>query len=235
MPLPEEISEEIEADRLDREGELRLIEAFLAAATDPAQGRMLRRTLVLLNYAHLEGFVRFALSAYQRAVNAEKIKFREASIPVGAASAGDIFAALRNDQSKHDLFRRDLPDDTILHRVARQQRFVEEYEGKIGDTVVAIPDSVVNTESSLSAAVLKRNLFILGLPADCADKYASEINQMMHIRHAIAHGDRLRDPKPELVQAQREAVAGIMSALRDAIVTAVAGKAYRRTERSIAA
>lgn len=235
MSLPEDISEEIEADRLERESELRLIDGFLAAAGSEAEQRMLRRTLVLLNYAHLEGFVRFALSAYQRAVNAEKIKFREASIPVGAASAADIFGALRDDQKKHDIFRRDLPDDQALHRIARQQRFVEEYEGKIGDTAIAIPDRVVNTESSLSSAILRRNLFVLGLPLACAEKYASEIDKMMHIRHAIAHGDRLKEAKPEMIEAQREAVAAIMSELRDVIVTAVATKAYQRSEAGIAA
>lgn len=228
MRSPADVLQELEADRLDREAELRLIDRFLATAAVEAEQRMLRRSLILLAYAHLEGFCKFALVAYVSVVNSYGVQFHAASVEVGAASLSDIFGALRDDQKKHDLFRHPLANDAAVHRIARQQTFVREYEGSIGAQIIRIPDKSVNTESNLSSIVLKRNLFALGLPFSEVDEFATSIDALMHIRNAIAHGDRLQDPRPELLVRQLGAVSSVMTKVQTMVYEALDQRTYLR-------
>lgn len=225
---PADIFQEIEADRLDREAELRLIENLLAAAQSDGEQRMLRRSLILLAYAHLEGFCKFALVAYVSALNSYQVEFRDASTEVGAASMSDVFAALSDFHKKHHVFRAPLADDVAVHRIARQQTFVREYEGKIGAEIIRIPDKSVNTESNLSSVVLKRNLFALGLPFAEVDQFATNIDALMHIRNAIAHGDRLRDPRPETLAEQLQSVSNVMTKVLLMVYNALEQRTYLR-------
>ena len=79
MSSPEEIFRQIQNDRAVREREVRLIGNSARRATNEAERDMLFRTAVVLTYAHLEGFCRFALMAYVSAVNSMKLSCSEAS------------------------------------------------------------------------------------------------------------------------------------------------------------
>ncbi len=69
MRSPDDIFQDLEADRRQREAELRLIENIAARTAIEAERDMLFRSLVLLAYAHFEGFCKFALLAYAGAVS----------------------------------------------------------------------------------------------------------------------------------------------------------------------
>ena len=59
---------------------------------------MLRRSLVLLTYAHLEGFTKFVLYAYVSSVNSMKIQCADAAIPIAAASIEPSFRCFEESQ-----------------------------------------------------------------------------------------------------------------------------------------
>ena len=110
MRSPDEIYQEIESDRTLRESEIRLIENIAARTENEAERDMLRRSLVLLTYAHLEGFCKFALTAYTSTINAMRLSCREAITALVAASLGRVFAALRDPNCKRPIFGRKLPE-----------------------------------------------------------------------------------------------------------------------------
>jgi hypothetical protein len=227
MSSPEDIFRQIEGDRAVREREVRLIGNAARRADSQAEREMLFRTAVLLTYAHLEGFCRFALMAYASAINAMKLTCNEASFALVAASLTKLFGALRHPQSKHEFFVRVLPDDAKLHLTAREREFVENLEGAM-QANVELPDDVVDTESSLSSIVLMKNLYKLGLNYPIIEKQNAQINKLLGVRNAIAHGDTLKVPKPEEVDDYVSTAFGVMSFIQTEIYNALKNGAYRR-------
>src|SRR6185437_12187213 len=92
----DDVFQDLESDRRQREAELRLLENIAERSEVEMERNMLARSLVLLLYAHLEGFCKFALLAYVSQINSLGLPCSEASPPIIAASLGQIFAALRN-------------------------------------------------------------------------------------------------------------------------------------------
>src|SRR5437764_7329718 len=86
MRPPDDVFQDIENDRALRENEIRLIENIATRTGNDAERDMLRRSLVLLTYAHLEGSCKFSLSAYAGAINGLALPCREAATALVAAS-----------------------------------------------------------------------------------------------------------------------------------------------------
>lgn len=227
MPSPDEVFSEMESDRATREGEIRLIEnASKKVAAEDERG-MLRRTSILLTYAHLEGFCRFALSAYIAAVNSFRIECGVAAYPLVAATLTKVFAALRDPNSKHPEFRRQLPDDAKLYLTAREAEFVENMDD-IFRTPIEIPESAIDLESNLKAIVLKKNLFKLGLNYPSIEGQQHNLDKLLGIRNAIAHGDLLKIPDEKQVEEYTALAFRTMQFVQIEIFDALRKKTYLR-------
>jgi MAE_28990/MAE_18760-like HEPN len=234
MRSPEEVYEDIENDRGQREREIRLIENIAARTDDGAEREMLRRSLILLTYAHFEGFCKFALLAYASAVNALGLPCRDACTPLVAATLGKVFAALRDANSKHEVFARSLPDDRDLHLLARQRSFIDNYE-TIVSRRVELRDSLIDTKSNLNSLVLKRNLYQLGLDYPVIDTHRGSIDKLLGVRNAIAHGDALKVPTAKEVDEYTAAAFEVMRFVQQEVYDALRSQAYRKVPESDAA
>jgi hypothetical protein len=219
---------QLEADQAWREDEIRALHNRGADIQNEKELKRYRRALVLLLYAHYEGFCKFALSLYADAVNQSGLLCGEASYAIAAASLGDLFRGLRNPQTKCQLFRRDLPDDFSLHQFARERDFVE-LSCEFDKRPVMIPDHIVDTESNLRPVVLKKNLYRLGLPHDQFEQYDGEINMLLNVRNGIAHGSLKDGVEERLYEELRTATATIMSGLSAAIMKALLERQYARS------
>ena len=228
MRSPESVFEDLEADRASREAEMRLIDRLIQAAASANEQAMLERSLILLMYAHLEGFCKFSLLSYTSALNALGLTCAEASYPVAAATLHKVFAALRDPNSKHETFRNRMPDDTQLHLSAREQMFVESYE-RITAHKVDIPDQVVDTKSNLSPDVLKKLLFQLGLDCLSIEVHRSNISKLLGIRNAISHGDRLLIPSDQALSDYLATTLAIMAFMQGEIYSALSGRKYLKS------
>jgi hypothetical protein len=226
MRSAEDVFQELEEDRAVRESEMRLIENFIARSPSEPEKVMLRRSLVLLAYSHLEGFCKFALLAYAGAINAIKLPCRDAATPLVAVTLTKVFAALRDVNSKHPAFSK-LVEDRDLHLMARQREFIEGFE-RISSREVEIPDSVIDTKSNLSSLVLKRNLYQLGLRYPAVQKHGSTIDKLLGVRNAIAHGDRLKRPRDSDVKEYLSAAFEVMKFVQSEIFDALSGKVYQK-------
>lgn len=227
MHSPESVYGDLEADRQSREGEIRLIERLFAMSKSDDEKNMIKRSLVLVTYAHLEGFCKFSLFSYTAALNSLGINCSDASIPIAAASLSKVFAALRDPQSKHPAFRRSMPDDTQLHLAAREQIFLESFQA-VSAGKLDIPDRVVDTKSNLSPDVLRKMLFQLGLGYSSVEQHDSKISKLLGIRNAIAHGDRLKVPTDDELNQYITAAFAVMAFLQNEVFIALKNQVYLR-------
>jgi hypothetical protein len=227
MHSPESVYGDLEADRQSREGEIRLIERLFAMSVSDDEKKMIKRSLILVAYAHLEGFCKFSLFSYAAALNSLGITCSDAAIPVAAASLSRVFAALRDPQSKHPAFRRTMPDDAQLHLAAREQIFLESFHA-VSSGKLDIPDRVVDTKSNLSPDVLRKMLFQLGLSYAAVEQHQSNLAKLLGIRNAIAHGDRLKVPTDGELADYIGSAFAIMAFLQNEIFVALQDQIYLR-------
>ena len=218
---------ELEADRAWREEEIRAFQNRGSTIEDEGELNRYRRALVLLLYAHYEGFCKFAFTLYASAINSSGISCGEATYAIAAASLNDMFRNLRNPEKKCALFRRELPDDAKLHRFAREREFIEQ-TSEVEKRPVKIPDDVVDTESNLTPVVLKKNLYRLGLPHDQFEAHDGEINRLLNLRNGVSHGDLKEGVEETIYMQLRAATFAIMSGLGIGIMKALSDKAYAR-------
>lgn len=227
MRSPEAVFQDMEGDRASREAEIRLLENIAAKSESEAEQRMLRRSIVVLAYSHLEGFCKFALTSYSSAINSAKLPCEAVVTPLAAAALAKVFAALRDVNSKHPYFSKVFADDSKLHRAAREHAFLDQLT-LVMSTIVEIPDEAINTESNLSPNVLKRNMFQLGLDYLLVDPHAGAIYRLLNDRNSIAHGDRLKEPSKEDVQKYTSAAFEVMKFVQAEIFNALDQKSYVR-------
>lgn len=227
MSLPDNVFRQMESDRSVREGEIRLIGNIARRAESDTERKMLFRTSVLLTYSHLEGFCKFALTAYVSAVNSLNLSTEEACPPLVAGSMTELFAALRHPQSKHEFFSGPLPDDAKLHLFAREREFAANFKAAMARPV-KLPDDLIDTESNLKPVVLMKNLFKLGLDHTQVEPHKGAVNKLLNMRNAIAHGDSLKAPNKDEIDEYVRTTFGIMGFVQQQVYTALRQEDYRK-------
>lgn len=228
MPLIDvaDLRAEIESEREWREGEMRLFRNQIAALDDEEKRRIGRKGLVVMLYSHFEGATKAIISMYVNRLNTLGLRVEEVAPSIGAASLEEIFLALRDPFKKCKEFARLLPDDTALHRFAREREFVE-VAWQIAQRAVRIDaDSVVDTESNLKPVVLKKILYRVGLDPQLAEPWAGVINQLLNRRNAVAHGSERGGLDGRDYARLEQAVNLVMDELVKAVTDAVARETF---------
>lgn len=218
---------EMESDLAWRQDEIRFLQNQGASLDKAEQRDQFRRSLVLLLYAHFEGYCKFALSVYVGAVNLVGMCCDQANEAIAASTLADAFAALRHPNSKCDVFRRSAPDDAALHLFAREREFacrIASFQSR----TVKLPDSVVDTESNLRPVVLRKNLYRLGLDVAAMEAVEGDINQLLQMRNKIAHGETRKGVDEKAYEALRSAAFRVMHEITAQVTEAIQKQLYRR-------
>ena len=218
---------EVEADITWREAEVRSLYRLISKETDQSTIEALRRSYIALLYAHAEGGVKISLAGYVRIINESGLSIEECIPTLVAAAHSDLFRALADQSVKHDFFKNRLPDNTRLHRFARQAEFM----GKIR-IIEKLPieinqESIVDTESNLDSIVLVKLLYQLGFSPDLVGKNFSELGFLRGLRNAIAHGEK-RVPTREQCDKYNKTVFKLLPQLRDLLAKAIRQKSFKR-------
>ena len=116
---------QIESERDWREEELRFLDNIQRKISHEEDRKKVRRSILCLIYAHIEGFVQFSFSLYIDEINKLGLKCSEVKPIIAAATLHRDFLALHNKEKKSSIFRKSLPEDTHLHKLFRQAEFVE--------------------------------------------------------------------------------------------------------------
>ncbi len=220
---------EIEADQTWRTDEIRFFQNQCEILNSDDKKDQFRRATILLLYAHFEGFCKFAFTLYIKTINQEGLKCSDANFAIAAASLDDLFKALRDPSIKSDLFRRALPDDSKLHRFARDREFIE-YSADFGNRTVVLPDALVDTESNLKPIVLRKLLFRLGFAHDQFADIEGNIDLLLNFRNKIAHGQMKDGVSQGNYENLRDSTFEIMTTVKSNIMDALTNKIYLRQQ-----
>ncbi len=224
-----DIREQIEVEREWREAELRFLRNRLAYIPDEVQKRIYRKSLVVMLYAHFEGVCKAILLIYVDSLNTSGLLVEEANSAIAAASLSDVFKALRDPNSKCKIFKKDLPDDSKLHRFSRDLEFIDTFVNLAGRSVMLDADSLIDTESNLKPVVLRKILYRLGLESSLVVPWSGTIQELLRRRNDVAHGTA-RDGFDEQVYRELEqAVSAVVEDLVRVISEAVTMQLYRRS------
>ncbi|MCD8149106.1 MAG: hypothetical protein LUE92_05980 [Clostridiales bacterium] len=146
-----------------------------------------RKSLVLILYSHMEGFIKISLQTYIQFINSQDLNRKDVNTGLMVAGMHKEFNAYENLDRKSEYFRKELPEDSRLHRLFRRVDFMEKVED-LKDKKLIIDDQIIDTESNLWYIVLQKNLYKIGLPIDLFDSYKRDIDALVNRRNSIAHG-----------------------------------------------
>jgi hypothetical protein len=218
---------EIEAEREWRDREMRILRNQVAALPDEDSRGLARKALVVMLYAHFEGLVKAIFAMYVSRLNALSLKVAEVVPALAAASLSDMFRALRDPNAKCKEFARDLPDDTALHRFARDREFIEVASAFAARVVEIDGDIVVDTESNLKPVVLRKILFRLGFEPGVVQPWEGGIHQLLRRRNDVAHGTAKAGLSEQDYRSLEHAVEHVVDEIVRFVTGAVATEAYR--------
>ncbi|MFR5135491.1 MAG: MAE_28990/MAE_18760 family HEPN-like nuclease [Acutalibacter sp.] len=183
-----ELRAELEAELAWRQEDLAFFKNQLNNISNDLEKDKYRKSLVLILYSHMEGYIKIALQTYIKFINAQNLPRKDAISGLVAASMNPEFNAYDNLDRKCNIFRRELPEDSSLHRFFRRVDFLDQLEN-FKNAPLIIEDSVINTESNLWYVVLQKNLYKIGLPVDMFQQYHRDIDALVNRRNSIAHGN----------------------------------------------
>lgn len=222
----ESIWAQIEQEQTWRTDEIRFFDNQASKLNEDDQAKF-RRANILLLYAHYEGFCKFVFTIYIDTINNEGIRCNDVNFSLVAATLESVFKELRNPDGKAVEFKHSLPDDKKLHVFARDKQFIEK-STTLQQRTIAIPDTIVDTESNLKPVVLRKNLYRLGFPHDGLQAVEGDISWLLNIRNEIAHGANNRGVTTKEYEALRKASFNVMDTVKRYVMDALTSKEYLR-------
>jgi MAE_28990/MAE_18760-like HEPN len=210
-----------------RKEDVRALKRCIADSKSDDTKVALRRALITLLYAHLEGGFKVAVTSYIRVVNEACLDASQCNPHIAASAWSAIFKDLANPSKRSDHFRKSLPDETKLHAFARHAEFVtsvRQYERmpvQIDDT------KVVETEGNVDQVVIAKILYRLGFSPDALDKKFDDLQYLRALRNPIAHGEKQQASEAHCAKYE-DKVFKVLSRVRDLLSKAIAERAYLR-------
>lgn len=183
----DELREALETELAWRQEELVFFKNQLNGITEENKDRY-RKSLVLILYSHLEGYIKICLQTYIQFINSKGLNCGDVTTGLMVAGMHREFNAYENLDRKCEIFRKELPNDPRLHRFYRRVDFMDKVDD-FREQELNIDDQVIDTESNLWYIVLQKNLYKIGLPVDLFDGYQRDIDALVNRRNSIAHGD----------------------------------------------
>lgn len=174
----DELRTALEAELAWRQEELAFFKNQLNEISEENKNKY-RKSLVLILYSHMEGYVKICLQTYIQYINSQNLKRKNVKTSLMVASMYKEFIAYENLDRKCEIFRNELPDDVRLHRFYRRVDFME----KIADFKeqdLNIDDQIIDTESHLWYIVLQKNLYKIGLPINLFNDYQGDIDALVN-------------------------------------------------------
>ncbi|MFC5752999.1 MAE_28990/MAE_18760 family HEPN-like nuclease [Actinomadura rugatobispora] len=223
---PAELRAQLEEDLAWRLDELRHLRNALLGARGPSDWPVsAMRTILVMQYAHLEGFAQNAFSLYVKAINDRQLKAKDLHPNLFACALTREFDGIRLGSGAET--ETDAEDGFLLRRAKRQVAFVDRMRS-LAETILSIDaDLAVSMEMNFGSDVLRRTLFRLGMPDTAVSRsHFTSLEFVRKARNDIAHGSRKERIEPGLFDAHRKKCEQFMNDLSRLISTAVDGEWY---------
>lgn len=169
-----ELKDFLDKDLAWRKQELSSILASVNSAQSKALNVALRTSILLL-YAHWEGFIKNAATAYVNFVSNQNLILSELH---------NSFLAIALKQ-KITLFEE--TNTSTIHA-----EFIHYFRNNLVDQAKIKPENVISSKSNLNSKILKQILVAIGIDYTSFELKANLIDEkLLHYRNNVAHGEFL--------------------------------------------
>ncbi|AOS64771.1 MAE_28990/MAE_18760 family HEPN-like nuclease [Actinoalloteichus hymeniacidonis] len=183
-----------------------------------------KRAIIVMLYAHLEGFVRSALEEYATTINKSQITLGEAKKQLTAACLSDAFKRYRTPEN---VDRNDM-SASKARQVMRDAELVESVLD-VRDQLVSLDvQKICSTDSNLTPSILRRNLQLLALDDHRFRRFVDKLDGLLKKRNAIAHGEQMRVAEHDDLSHLENDVFELCEVLMLDIYAAVRNESFRR-------
>ncbi|MEO3859198.1 MAE_28990/MAE_18760 family HEPN-like nuclease [Acrocarpospora sp. B8E8] len=183
-----------------------------------------RRALLVMLYAHLEGFAKFSLEQYAIVINNAQVQIMHLKPQLYAACLVDRFKNYRASEVAD-------PYDssaTRARQVMKDAELIQAIIGLQGQIATIDARSVASADSNLSASVLRRNLALLALDESDFHQFTSTMDGLLKLRNNIAHGERATLPSDPAFLKLEGRIFGLCETLMREIYQSVRDETYLR-------
>ncbi|ESA35249.1 hypothetical protein N836_12800 [Leptolyngbya sp. Heron Island J] len=227
----ENFQAQLETEREWRESEIRFLDNNQRALSNDNDRKLMRRAILCLIYAHIEGFVQFAFSLYVDEINKENLVCSDVKPAIAAAALHKEFNALRNIDMRSKLLKNSSSDDKYLRRFSRDIEFVENIGGFYSHPI-SIPESFIDTNNNVGKEVLEKLLFQVGLEYEDLKSIYSPLTRLLNVRNDIAHGKRKAGIEDKEYQIFLDCSRNIISSISGRLTTAYGSKEFLKIPSS---
>lgn len=204
-----QLSERLDEEIVWRKRELRFIKSLVDQNQNKPREATLIRSGVTLLYAHWEGFVKNAATAYIEFVNRQNLKYEELA---------DNFVALA--------MKRKLGDAQETNKATKFTEVAVFFRSGLSEQSSIQWKNAIDTESNLSSVVLREIICTIGLDYSIYETKKELLDStLLNSRNKIAHGERLLIDCDTYNQLHKEIIA-LMDLLLNQIDNAAYTKAY---------
>lgn len=226
----EELRELLEDELLWRFEDINFFKMQLTNLEKEDEKRRYRKSMVLILYSHLEGFIKSALLYYVQYLNSLRKRRDEFDFNLIATSMNAEFKAYDNKNIKSTLFNnKKVPSDSEIHNLYRRVNLLESSSNLLSQTLY-IDDSAIDTESNLWYVVLQKNLYRVGLPTEMFADYKKDIDGLVNRRNTIAHGKQTHGIDESEYQKWEDSTKNIMECIVKKIYFYANNERYLRDE-----
>lgn len=225
-----ELRAQLEDDLAWRLDELRHLRNTLLGHVDPESWPVSAiRAIIVMQYAHLEGFTRNAFSLYVTAINDERLDASSIHPNLFASAMISEFESLRLGGGEQE------SEEARLTRRARKQvEFVQKLLAVGKGPLIIKSDEAVAMEMNFGVDVLRRTLFRLGVSEDEINRsHYTSLEFIRNARNDIGHGSRRERIPPRMFEAHRAKCEQFMTDLARLVTTAVTQQWYRANSMRI--
>jgi hypothetical protein len=218
-----QIRAELEDDLSWRRDEIRNLRNLDTTKVGKPGETCRRRALLVLLYAHLEGFTKFALERYATVINECRVAISDVKRALSAAALADKFKLYRMSDAG-DPFD---PTGNRARQVTRDAELIADIFS-LQNQPVSIPvDVVTSADSNLTPSILRRNLTSLGLEDASFTRYIGTLDGLLKLRNNIAHGANLNLPSDPSFEKLEQKIFDLCEEVMRAVYESVRDEDYR--------
>lgn len=219
-----ELRVELEEDLAWRLDELRHLRNDLLGRRQPDEWPVsAMRAILVMQYAHLEGYARHAFTLYVGAINAQQMQSHQLKPHLFASACTAEFDALWLPAQSTET-----EDSKLTRRAKKQVEFVERIRQLQTSVITIDADAAVSMEMNFGTDVFRRTLYRLGIPdTEVGNHYYSSLEFVRKTRNDIAHGNRKERISPKLFESHQRQSERFMEDLARLITTAVSQEHFR--------
>lgn len=148
------------------------------------------KTLIVMLYAHFEGFFKDCLECYIKYINSTELPLSRFNNSIITASLNREYAAFENMNRKCKELTSVPPTEEFLHKFHRRRELTLKFASDYLNRKIRIDEKIINTKSNLDYSVVQENMYVLGLDYNYFSEKQDNITQLVRLRNSVAHGSQ---------------------------------------------